>query len=467
MTDVSAPPRATDTGEAPQGPPRPRRGLYRNALTALVVALLAGLALGRFAFATSAPGPLLEPDLEGRPSQETTRLAALQEQAAADPQDLAARQELGAVATSEAIRTGDPSFYEIARQALDEADALAPDQPDTLVARGQLLLSLHKFPEALEVGQRAVETQPDDASALAVLVDAQTELGQYEEAADTLQRMADANPGVAALARISYQRELRGDLDGALLALRQAQSSAGSDLTRARVNVLVAQLLLRTSDVDRAARELSEAAALAPTLPDGVIGRAEVDVARGFVDPAITALSQSGDRLPVPTVLALETALQRQTGRTAEAADTAEVVRAVAELQQASGQVVDLEMALFEATDGDPERGLEYAEDAYDARPDNIFAADALAWARLRTGDVEGARPLVDDVLRLSDAPPATRVRMAAVLEAAGDETAAREQLDLAFADAPWTSLPERSTAVEVAARLGVEVPATWRPGSG
>lgn len=465
MTDVATPQNsaASDTGEAPTGPPRLRRDL----LVALAVALVVGLALGRFAFATATPGALPEPDLEAAASPVANRVAELQEQAESDPQDLAARQELGAVATARAIQTGDPSFYDVARTALDEADAIVGDAPDTLVARGQLLLSLHQFSEALDVGERAVAARPDNAASLAVVVDAQTELGRYDEAAETLQRMVDLAPGVAALTRVSYQRELRGDLDGALLALRQSQASAASDLDRARVRVLTAALLLRTGDVDGAADELTEAARLEPSLPDGVIGRAEVDVARGDVEAAITALSDAGDRLPVPTVLAIEVALQREVERAGEADDTAEVLRAIAELQQSGGQVVDLEMALFEATEGDPQRALEYAESAYDARGDNVFVADALAWARFRAGDVEGARPLVDEALRLDGATPATRVRMAAVLDANGEADAARQLLSSALAEAAWTSLPERSTAVELADRLGLDVPAGWRPASG
>jgi hypothetical protein len=59
-------------------------------------------------------------------------------------------------------------------------------------------------------------------------------------------------------------------------------------------------------------------------------------------------------------------------------------VRAVADLQGEQGQVVDLEMALFEADAGEPARALELAQRAYDARPDNVFTTDALAWATFR-----------------------------------------------------------------------------------
>ena len=59
-----------------------------------------------------------------------------------------------------------------------------------------------------------------------MLVDANIELGRYDDAAADLQKLLDRKPGVAALSRVSYLRELHGDVDGALSALRDAQNAA-------------------------------------------------------------------------------------------------------------------------------------------------------------------------------------------------------------------------------------------------
>ena len=59
-------------------------------------------------------------------------------------------------------------------------------------------------------------SRPTPRSRSAVTVDALVELGRYDEAATALQRMVDLKPNLAAYARVSYFRELHGDLDGAL-----------------------------------------------------------------------------------------------------------------------------------------------------------------------------------------------------------------------------------------------------------
>ena len=59
-----------------------------------------------------------------------------------------------------------------------------------------------------------------------VVVDASNELGRYDEAAEATQHMVDVRPNLASLSRVSYARELHGDLDGAIAAMSQAVTAA-------------------------------------------------------------------------------------------------------------------------------------------------------------------------------------------------------------------------------------------------
>ena len=67
---------------------------------------------------------------------------------------------------------------------------------------------------------------PDNPDALAVMVDANVELGRYDDASATLQELLDRHPGLPAYARLSYVRELHGDTSGALRAMREADTAA-------------------------------------------------------------------------------------------------------------------------------------------------------------------------------------------------------------------------------------------------
>ena len=99
---------------------------------------------------------------------------------------------------------------------------------------------------------------------------------------------------------------------------------------------------------------------------------------------------------------------------------------------------------------------------AFDARPDNIFTADALGWALYRAGDIQAAVPHMETAVRLGTADPGLRVRAATVFDAAGQPDRARQQLEAAFTMAPWTALPERDDAAALAERLGLSTPPAW-----
>lgn len=427
----------------------------------LLVALIAGLAAGRFVF-FSAAGPSTARAPQAATLEAT--VAALERTVEANPADLGAWQRLGLAYTDRAIAVGDPAFYDLAQSAFERADELERDAPDTLVGRGKLALSLHEFAQALELGEQALAVRPNNAPSLGVVVDAQVELGQYDEAAATLQTMLDVRPDIQALARTSYLRELHGDLDGARLVMRQAAAaSSKSPLDQATVATLEGDLELRDGDVEAAAASFDRAVDLAPELPLAVAGKARVLVAQGDVEGAIAVLAEAAERLPVPALVVLHADLLRLAGRADEAADADQVIRAVASLQRSAGQIVDLEMARFEADRGDdPAGALALARKAFDARPANVFTANALGWALYRAGDVQGASPHMESAVRLGTADPGLRVRAAVVFDAAGDADRARQQLEAAFTMAPWTALPERDEALALAERLELPTPPTW-----
>ncbi|MDQ3934727.1 MAG: hypothetical protein M3340_08875, partial [Actinomycetota bacterium] len=118
--------------------------------------------------------------------------------------------------------TEDPIFYRPAERALAEARRLEPDSPAVALGVGELAMSKHRFRDGLRWGLRARRLAPDLVRPLGLIADAQVELGRYDDAARTLQRMVELKPSLPAYARISYLRELHGDLPGAIEAMRLA-----------------------------------------------------------------------------------------------------------------------------------------------------------------------------------------------------------------------------------------------------
>jgi tetratricopeptide (TPR) repeat protein len=396
-----------------------------TAVVAAVLAVVVGLAVGRFLTYTDAPAVPLPTVVV--PADD--RVRALQATTEAAPGDTAAWQELGIAATEQAIATADPAWYAVAEEALATAAELDPADATTTIARGQLALSLHDFDRALDLGRDATAALPGTADAWGVLVDAQVELGRYDEAATSLQRMLDIRPDLPALARASYLRQLAGDLDGAVVAMRQADVAGGArtgggPAVGTGVTALLGDLLLQRGDLDGA----EEAYLRSPTAA-AAAGLARVAVGRGDLDRAEAILTDLVQRSPVPAVVTALAEVQQRTGDAEGLAATIELARTLALLQQEAGQTVDLELALFEASFGDPAVALDLAEQAHAARPDNVFAQGALAWALHRSGQDGRARELAAAATRLGTADTAHELRMAEITGSGLDALLARNPL--------------------------------------
>ncbi|CAN5795069.1 hypothetical protein BH24ACT3_BH24ACT3_17080 [soil metagenome] len=426
----------------------------------VIVGLVLGVVLTRFVAFDGGASPGAAPASARSAATLAEQTAELEQAVAADPDDVRSLQALGLVYVSRAVQVGDPAFYAQAERAFEAADDLVPDDFGTLLGRGAAATSLHEFSRAGELGEEATTARPGNPDALGLLVDAQVELGQYTDAAAALQDMLDIRPGLPALARTSYLRQLNGDLDGAIEAMTRAEvAGTGSPFDVATVVALRGDLRFIDGEADAALDAYDRALELSPGLLGAEIGRARVLVSTGEGDRAIAILDEVVDRYPTPAALVLLAELHEAAGNTAEATDARELVRGVASLQEEAGQIVDLEMALFEADLGDdPDRAVVLARAAYDARPDNVFTADALGWALLQAGDAAAALPFAEQAVRLGTADPLLRYRAAEVFAANGDAVRASGHLEGVAAMNPRFSVHHGPGITALADRLGVDL---------
>ncbi len=432
----------------------------------VALAVVGGLGIGRFLTAGGDGGtPATGAGAAGLEAVQAPddRVGALEAAVDARPEDATAWRLLGSAYVQQAIEVGDPAYYDLAERAFAEATELAPDDPTVLVGRGALQLSRHVFDEAEQLGQRAVAALPGNADALGVLVDAQIELGRYDAAASTLQAMLDARPGLPALARTSYLRQLNGDLDGAIEAMRRAEvAGSPSPFDEATVTALLGDLQRIDGDPAAALSSYERALATSPGLVAGELGRARVLGARSELAAAVAVVEEVVERFPTPSALFLLADLQHALGDRAAEEQTVDLVRATSRLQQEAGQIVDIELAVFEADVADDlASARRYARAAYDARPDNVFAADALAWALFRDGDAAGAVPFAEQAVRLGTADPVLQYHAAEVFAAVGDDVRAAEHLRQALRSGPAFSARHADAVSALAEALDVPVPPT------
>lgn len=419
-------------------------GLPRRTLVAtLIVALIVGIAFGRFAF--------------------LGRGDATSESSGGDPATLA---ELGLEALADARRTGDPSLYAQADQLITASRAVEPDRVETIVASGLLALARHDFAGALRLADQAAAEAPTAVDPLAVRVDALVELGRYDEAAAATDEMLARKPNVDSLARGSYLLELRGDRDGALALMQDAVAAArpGSS-DRAYVLALLGDLQLGRGRLAAADGAYGRALATQPGQPQALIGRARVYAARGDLAGAVAILERLTDRFPLPDAVALHGDVLTAQGDRDAAAQQYDLVRAIEELNRSTGGIaVDLELARFEVSQvgrpgGDAARAVAQARAARDARP-TIFADDILAWALRGAGDPTAALPLARSAVRLGTADATLWWHLAAVEADLGLDADARAHLQHAFDLGGPLPVLEQPDALALAARLDVRAPA-------
>jgi tetratricopeptide (TPR) repeat protein len=437
--------------------PRPRghfRGIGRTGLL-IFVAVGFGVAAGRVITHDRSGDASISSAAKERSTPEK-RVEQLEAAVRRDPRDRAKLQDLGAAYVQAVAAGGDVALYNDAEAVLERADTVAADDPRTRVTQGYLALARHDFAVARTLGGRVHDANPFDADALAVLVDAEVELGLYDDAARHLQELLDVRPGLAAYSRVSYLRELHGDLEGARQAFAQAEAAGSDRYDLASVAVLRGKLALGRGDLDEAATHFAGARERVDD-PAGVdAGEARVLAARGDRAGAVKILDDAIVKRPSAEVAILLGDLLRLDGRVADAERADQVVRDLAREERAAGADVNLELSLFEADRGNPQLALDLAQQAHAAKPGNVNANIALAWALRANGQATEAIPYVDQALRLGTRDGLLRYRAAAVLADAGQTQRAAGELQAAFYVNPWFSFGHLAEAKTLADRLGL-----------
>ena len=348
----------------------------------------------------------------------------------ARPDDADSYALLGLALLQQAREDGDAANYLRAEEAFAAALALDPEQADALVGQGLLALARHDFVTALAWGEQARALNPYNAEALGVLVDGYVELGRYAEAIHAAQEMVDLRPGVASYTRVSYIRELHGDVNGAIHAMTRAVDAGvpGSEQTLWS-QVQLGHLHFNRGDWTAAESHYQATLTAKPNYVYARAGLARVHAARGQLNDAIHLYAAVADEMPLPEFLIPLGELYQRTGQAEKAAEQFDLVRVIARLQQAAGMDVDLEMALFEIEHGDdPASALAKAQAAYTRRP-SVYAADVLAWALYHHGDYAAAKRYSDESLRLGTQDASFHYHAARIAHALHDDTAARHHL--------------------------------------
>jgi tetratricopeptide (TPR) repeat protein len=314
----------------------------------------------------------------------------MEKRLAKEPNDHAAAVLLADVLLRQARVTGDGRLSGRAESVLTSVLKDAPGHYDALRLLSASQLSQHRFREALQVARRARDLRPEDAWNYGVIGDALIELGEYDEAFESFDKMMSLRPSAAAYARVAYARELQGNLPGALEAMELAReaTTAHDPEAQAWYSAQVGELYLRMRKLEEAEREYRRAAFIFPEYPFAIIGLGKVASARGQRGEALNVYLEQLERTPTLELAGRIGDIYAEDGNLAESERYYQLGEDLAGPAIAQTEAA---LALFLA-----ERNrklpvaVKVAEAIAETRRD-IFTEDALAWAYFKTGRLDDA----------------------------------------------------------------------------
>ncbi|MGI8642060.1 MAG: tetratricopeptide repeat protein [Pyrinomonadaceae bacterium] len=330
-----------------------------------------------------------------------------------------------------ARETGDFSLNSKAQIAIDRALELEPDNSGTKKLQASLLLTFHRFQEALEAGTQLQKAYPQDAFIYGVLTDANVELGNYKEAADAVQQMVDLRPTMESYARVSYIRSHYGDSEGAIDAMRMAARIADPQDREAQAWCLVhlGNEYFKVGRYEEAGKVYDEALQVFPNYHLALTGKGNARAAAGDYENAAKFLMQSQERVPLTqTVIALGDVYSK-IGKAEEARKQYDLAEFI---EQKLGNIDQRTLALLWADHDiklDEARQIAAAE--HEKRKD-IYTADIYAWTLYKKGQFEEAKKMITEAMRLKTKDARIFYHAGMIEKGLGNKKAAVEYLQKA-----------------------------------
>ena len=308
------------------------------------------------------------------------------------PDDWRTLDLLAAAYLQKVREVGDPTYYPKAQALLERVLAHDASDLEATTLMGTLALARHQFAGALQWGLKARALDAYSSRALGVIGDAQVELGRYPDAVRSFQAMVDLRPDLSSYARVSYARELYGDVEGAIAAMSQAVEAGGPVAENsAYTRVLLGNLYFNAGRLSAAEAQYRQAENQDPGYPYALAGLARVQAARKAYHPAIALYQRAVDAYPLPDFVIALGDVQAAAGNARMAAETYALASAEQQLYQSNGVDLDAELALFDADHRrDLPAALAAARRAMADRP-SVRTADILSWTLYQAGDYRSA----------------------------------------------------------------------------
>lgn len=376
-----------------------------------------------------------------------------------NPADIKSLTSLTALYLQEARSSGNYSYYD--KAALNCVHAVLQRDAgnfEALTFRALIYLSQHHFAEGLKAATQLERTYSYNAFVRGVLLDAHVELGNYKAALDDADRMVSIRPDIRSYSRISYLREIFGDIPGAIEAMKLAvdAGATGTESTEwARVQL--GKLYEQLGEMTYAEMHYRIALNNRPGYSYALAGLARVAAGKHDYDKAIQLYQQADSasndysfREALVEVYRLAGEKEKSLSVANRIIDDMEKAAVAMAKGDSSGHYADREMAYAYLEVGNYDKAIEHALLEYNRRPSNIDANETVGWAYYKRGDYARSQQFFIAALQTGCRNPTLLCRAGLAYARSGNKQSAKNCLQLALRTDPNISSVLKSEAKEI-----------------
>lgn len=347
----------------------------------------------------------------------------------ADPADSKSKLQLVTLFIQESRVTGDHAYYD--RAAMKYlGDVLSKDSSnfEALVMKSIIQMSQHHFADGLATATKARDINPYNAFVYGMLVDGNVESGDYPAAVENSDKMVSIRPDLRSYSRISYLREIHGDLPGAIDAMKMAvEAGAPGDEGTAWCRVQLGKLYQKAGDTTSAGNQFDITLNERPGYSFALAGNASLEAAKGNFDSAIRLYQEAIQTMndyslkeELADAYSLAGDNKMATKIREDVIDELATQSTQAMKDESIGHYSDRELAYAYLAVNKTDKALEHAMLEYNRRPANIDVNEAVAWVHYQRGEFQQAIPFMKAAMRTKSSNPTLLCRAELIYHKAG-----------------------------------------------
>ena len=331
--------------------------------------------------------------IEWKKTQE--KMAELKQKISKKPEDTKLRLQAATIFIAEQRITGEHHFYYTAiEKILNGVLSLDPNNFEAKVYKASLRMSQHQFADAKKIAEEALAINPNNAYVYGILVDANVELGNYDEAVKVSDKMQTIKPSLESYSRASYLREIYGDNNGAIDAMKLAVVAGlqGSEPQSWSRNIL-GDLYFRNGKMAEAEAAYTENLVMRPSYAPSMAGLAKIELQKKNYARALALLDSATAIMQDNSFEEQKADVYAAMGDNKKAQDKyAEVQKLLIADAATPGHSVSLELAQSFTKTNQWDSAYKYAMMEYNVRPKNIDVNKELAWIAYNKKEIPQAK---------------------------------------------------------------------------